>query len=739
MAPLTDAQRRADAALDQYLDRWNRLSSAQKTSADGAQLRELICGLVAQRNGDAAAREISDTLARTSSIPFNGKVVRADLDERYPRVDTGPAPAAPPLRAPSSGGVDGTHSKVYTAPPGDGRVWLPGDAGLDGISDADRDELRDRDGAIQTLNQALFNVDPALAWHPDGAHLPATGTNISTLGDTHRQATDLLNRLHGAAAALTAAFDAGAAEPLLAEQRDRMRTALGAITDAVTRSQSLPGTLAGGAIAANDGFHQLRGANLDQRRVMGEQIAQREALAAARPSLHEGRRLTTLAGAFTNLPQVPAPSRIADVGAAGQALKTLAGQITAPPVLERQDVTAPGDGGGQRGDAQRGDGQRGGGPAAPVPGGVPAPAAPAPAAAPKGGGDDLSKLLSQLGAVAPMAQQAASVPQQAAGQLPKQLAALPQQLASTAGQLPSQLLRNLRADSPQNARLAGADRAAADAASTDRAAATGATHTLSRTDPAALGVPGSPARPHQLDATGKPADRDGTGKVSPGAVPLSKQTVKPFDLTVPAGGQNVQVKGVPDPRIGEMMLDMADAHGGAPLSVLDAAKAAGMDIPSLGEPLDPKLAKVGYAVVGDVQSGIYLGDGKVLTSTGLVENLDDVLGKGGFVSKIPLPELPDSPPGGANAAPAPTITVGNNDAPAPPSGPVTQLAATPPPAAPAPPPAAPAPLPEAAPVPVPSAPVPAPAPAPAAAPGAPAAGAGDGTPRKVPYQGHALG
>jgi hypothetical protein len=190
-----------------------------------------------------------------------------------------------------------------------------------------------------------------------------------------------------------------------------------------------------------------------------------------------------------------------------------------------------------------------------------------------------------------------------------------------------------------------------------------------------------------------------------------------------------------------MMLDMADAKGGSPMSVLDAAKTAGMDIPALGDPMDPKLAKVGDAVIGDAQSGIYLGDDKVLTSTGLVENLNDVLGKDGFVSQIPLPELPDAPPGGDGKTP-PAVTVSTtHDGSTPTAAPVTQLAAAPPPpAAPVPPPAAhapAAPAPEAAPVSAaPPAALPPAAPAPAVVP---AVGPGGGLPKKVPYEGHALG
>ncbi len=769
MAPqLTDAQRRTDEAFDQYMARWNLLNAAQKASPDGAQLRDLLMNLARQRNGDEAATAIGQVL-NPAVAPMTGPDVRRRLDDRYPRTDGGPVPATPAApAAPAENTFDGTTSPMYTAEPGDGRVWLPGNARLPQMSDADAAALLERDGQIEALNQSLFGVDPAVAWRPDGAQLPVTGTNISTLGDTYNQAGDLLSKFGTAVAALNTVFDAGSQEPLIAEQRDRMRDAIAALATAAAGGMELPGALAAGAIAANDSFHQLRGQNLDLRRAMAEKVDQTIG-AAKRALAPTGATLTSasLNGAFTTLPAVQVPSRLDGVATAAAQIKSLTGKVTTPAAVGRQDVTAAPAGSrttdsGPAAANGAGGGLGGGAFPAALPGTGPA-AAPAPVegagAQTKGfNADDLSKLLAQLSTTAaPLAQQAAAVPQQLAG-LPQQLAALPQQAANAvqrAAQTPNQLLRQLRGDEPENAKLTAAEQAAADSAKQDRAAATTAAYTPPKpAEAAALGAPGSPARPHQLDATGKPVDRNGDGKVDDNAVPLSKKTVKPFDLAVRADGQNVQVKGVPDPRIGEMMLDMADAKGGAPVSVLDAAKAAGMDIPALGDPMDPKLAKVGDAVIGDAQSGIYLGDDKVLTSTGLVENLQDALGKDGFVSQIPLPELPDAPPGGEGKDPS-TITVGDTkpQGSAPAGGPSTQLASTPPPAAPAPavPPAAaapaPAPVPDApapaaVPAPVaptpPAAPPPSPAPAPAVVPAAAAASGGE-MPKKVPYEGHALG
>lgn len=788
MAPtLTDTQQRVDQIFDDYVKKWNGFSREQQTGPDGADLKTRIEDLVRHRNGDEAWYRVAQGLNYGKPT---GEDIRRHLDS-FPRVDGPPAAPAAPMQpsapAPAVPLAEYINDPTYNAEPGDGRLWLPGNATLPQLSDSDHAALADRDAAIQKINSDLFAVDPALAWKPTGAELPATGTNISTLGGTHDQAVDLLGKFAAAVEALNKALTDGAVEPIIADERSRVRPGLDALGTAAADAKNLPALVSRGAIAANDGFHQLRGENLDIRREMAVALDTATARAAAEFAINplgltpEVLAAARLSGKFATLPDVSQPSRIGGVAEAVNEMTTLTGRVTTPGRLDSQDVTTrpvsnrstetSGGGGGLPGVSLPGTGDMA---AVPAAGAVPAiaPATPAGAGS-KPSTDDIAKILSQLGnSASPLAQQAAQLPQQ----LAQQAAQIPQQAANAirnAAQNPNSVLRNLRGADPQNAQLAAAKQAAATDAATDRAAATQVAYTPPNpAAAAALGAPGSTARPNQLDATGKPVDKDGDGKVDKDAVPLSKKTVKPFDLSIPAGGQNVMVKGVPDPRIGEMMLDMSDARSGNPMSVLEAAKAAGMDIPALGDPMDPDKAKVGDAVIGDTKSGLYMGDGKVLTSSGTVENMDDVLGKSGFVSHIPLPELPDNPPGeqsGDRPADKPgAITVGDTTPPpttnnsgaaaamasTSEAGPAPEPAKSPPPApaagaSPAPAPAAPAP---AAPAPAPAAPAPAaPAPAPAA-PTAPSVAAdttllaaesptpaGGGLPKQVPYEGRPLG
>lgn len=779
MAPtLTEQQNGVDRTLDDYVKKWNGFSHDQQLGPAGADLKTRIEELVRDRNGDEAWLRVAQGFGYGGTL--SGPDIRERLDDRYPRLDGPPgapaAPVAPTPNTPATPSNEHTNSPAYNAEPGDGRVWLPGNATLPELSDSDNLALADRDAAIQKINNDLFAVDPALAWKPAGAELPASGTNITTLGGTHDQATELVGKFAAAVDALNKALSEGSVEPLIADQYNLVRPGLDALGSAAVDAKTLPALVSRGAIAANDGFHQLRGENLNIRQEMAAAVDAAGTHAAVEFAANplgvplEVLAAARLSGSFTSLPDVSQPSRIGGVAEAVNEMATLTGRVTTPVRIDTQGATTT--------TVSNRSTDTGGGGGGALPGvGVTVPdlitPGPAPAVAPAGAAakpstDDIAKILAQLGGGAgPLAQQAAQLPQQ----LAQQAAGIPQQVANALGRSPNDMLRQLRGGDPQNAKLASAEQAAAAKdAQADRAAAT----QVAFTPPppaaaAALGTPGSPARPNQLDATGKPADKDGDGKVDADAVPLSKSAVKPFDLSVPVDGQNIMVRGITDPRVGEMMLNMADARPADPMSVLDATRGAGMNIQALGDPLNPDQAKVGDAVIGDAKSGLYLGDGKVLTSTGQVEAMDDVLGDSGFVSQIPLPELPDTPPrdsAGGGAADKPgTITVGDTSPPATNTTGASAAVASAPESGPAPEPAKP-PLPapagagpDMAPAPAPAAPAPAapdPAPTPAPEPATPTAppvtadttllaaespvpAPAGGLPTQVPYEGRPLG
>lgn len=770
MAPqLTDAQKRTDDYFDHLVSLWGGMDPRARTSPEGMGLVDQIVGLARRRSGDAAAVDVARQLGRSTTGTVAGDRLRDQMDGSAPRADsdTNATVAVPQSPAIADTTPLTIGKRIGAANPGDGRKWLPGNAALPPITSGDSAHIDAADAAIEDVNQKNFRVDPASAWRPEGAALPATGTNISTLGSTYSLTKDLIQQWGLAVEKLRDAVNSSG-EQLITDQFDRLRQPLKILTDDAAVSKSLPDLIARSGIAANDAFHDLRGQELTIRQAMAD-IASMPAHNIEDPYAM-GR--TAPDGSYGSLPAVTVPAKVAEVQQIGKQITDLAAKIGAPEMLVGKKADNPG---------AASNPSTGAGPAseaAPAsrPGTIPVAAAgpggslPGTSTGAKDGtgksssksgrpGDDLSSLLAALGqTAAPLAQQAAAVPQQAAAAA-QPLTGAAQQAAN---KVPDELLKSLRGDKADNVKLPAAATPAAKAAEADRNAATSVAYTPpTPANPASLGSPGTDARPHQLDATGKPVDKDHTGKVSKDAVPLSKHTIKPFDLSVDAHGHNVQVRGVTDPRLGEMMLNMAGASDDKPMSVLDAAKASGMHITSLGDPVDPSSAQIGDAVIGAVQSGIYLGDDLVLTTAGGIESLAGVLGDDGFVSHIPLPDLPEDAPAHDPAnqgPPAPEKhAVAASTTPPDPAAqqPMATLPDNPPPATAPPaaaqqPPAPSDPPPPPPPLSPPAAPVTAPAPNPPAPPSdstplsAPAvvqAKAPDGrpVPRQVPYEGHALG
>ena len=338
MPPLTDAQQRTDAALDQLIERWNALGDVQKRGPAGAGIRQQIADMVAQRNGDGAARGVSDTLGR-SSIPLNATVLREDLDDRFPRSDAAPAPApaAPPAPAPTPAAGAGD---VYTAPPGDGRLWLPGNAALPRMSDADDGALNALDAGVEALNQKYFRVDPALAWHPDGAQLP-TGTNISTLGQTYDRLNEFIPRWRAKIEALSQAFE-GTGEYLINEQLERIKGTLKALSDAGAASAPLPGLVSQLGTAANDAFHQMRGEALDARTSIATRVQWLENAHEGGQQRRDGRDRGEIVahGSFTQIP--PVATELDKVAVAQQRGRDIAALAAAMPTVNRIDAETVG-------------------------------------------------------------------------------------------------------------------------------------------------------------------------------------------------------------------------------------------------------------------------------------------------------------------------------------------------------------------------------------------------------------
>lgn len=736
--------------IEQAIDRYNAVLT-QPTGRLWAPvcLRQIEDAVDAKYGAGTWKRDLAPELS--SELVAGKRLDPATLVARLKDAGSHTDGTSPDSGSPAPAGTTPAISTLLSGPPDGERKWLQGNAVLPALDPSDNTALNALDAGIEALNQSWFVVDPAQAWFPDGARFPGSGTNISSLGATYDLAKNLIPQWRIAIDTLLKAFE-GSGEQLIEQQLVKIRASLTTLATDAESSSDLHNQIARYGIAANDSFQQLRGEELAKRKDIAD-TAREVARAKMNASLPQGIHVTDEAvdkadvtaynsrGEFVKIaPVATTLSKTDEVTRHGAAIAAIAKQITVPATVAPELISA-GVTGADNGTAHVTTQAGRPGTSVAAPGGRPG--ASTPAGAGKGATSDLSKLLSALGtgglgqqlpgAIAP-AQQAAQPLNQAA-----------QQAAQQAGKVPEELLKSLKSAAPDNQRHTGLDTAAAKAAGKDRSAATTATFSPpGQATPKSVGMPGSDARPHQLDATGKPVDKEHTGKVDKDAVPLSKKSIKPFDLAVPANGHNVQVKNIPDPRLGEMMLNMADATADKPCSVIDAAKASGMDLTSLGDPIDPEDVQVGNAVIGAYQSGMYLGEGLVMTSTGLIENLAEVLGDNGFISEIPLPDLPDdaplpsangeAPP--ANPAPAPSDSAARDVTPLPPNpAPAVPNAAPAPAATPAEPAAAP---PQVAPTPPPPPPVqPSAPPAPPAA--APEVAPTGPMPQQVNYQGHALG
>lgn len=163
---------------------------------------------------------------------------------------------------------------------------------------------------------------------------------------------------------------------------------------------------------------------------------------------------------------------------------------------------------------------------------------------------------------------------------------------------------------------------------------------------------GDPVRRTALGADMRPLDQTGSGRMSPEAVPPTRQNMtdangnpKQVETVIEIGGQEHPIT-IDDPRLLEMM-NIVSAEGSAdsPMEILEAAKRAGVELASygdyIGNPLD---AKPGDVVISGKGNGFYMGDGRVLMETGEIKPISEVLElrpPESGIFRLALPELPD--------------------------------------------------------------------------------------------------
>lgn len=167
----------------------------------------------------------------------------------------------------------------------------------------------------------------------------------------------------------------------------------------------------------------------------------------------------------------------------------------------------------------------------------------------------------------------------------------------------------------------------------------------------AIPRPGDAVRPGALGADGRPLDKDGDGRMDSDALAATRENADrngdgfrdEFVFPLNVNGETLDVT-CDDPRLAEMMTRLAEGEHSDPVSILDAAKASGLELEDYGQKIDTLALKPGDVVLG-TDTGMYLGEGNVLTEGGEVKRLVDVMDyriSNPEVYRLDVPELPSS-------------------------------------------------------------------------------------------------
>lgn len=658
-----------------------------------------------QRASYDSIRSRLDDLQRRASTPQP-----APAEQPAPHAPSSPQPPADFPAAPNLGtpviptGDDHTavppdlSKPVSQAPPVAGQTkYLPltGNAGYDNT-------IKQVDAALDKINDTAFKVNPSDLWHHDGAQLggPNGPSTISALEPVTNGMKDLTSDTADKFNTIASMWDKHGNQNAIARIRDLYKPMMQAASDGVgtggpaTDARNALDQSGNGIRGVFDSFH-------------GAIRSSRDAIDGLYGTDEHGNRYLDTTRSLNLDPSIvsDAQSKLHNLQDTTTKLGTSLDSWNIPTRVTADSAPAMPSGGDTSGDVGAPSGG-GGGDGGASGGGDAAPAGDAHAAAP----------------AQPAAQPAAAPPP--GGGMPAMPSGMPSMPSMPSipmgGEHPPAGDTHLSSDDdvPKDGTSAlhdGGDAKVKPAVDQSSAA-------VHASDMAMIPHPGDHVRPGALGADGKPLDKDGDGKMDADAIAPTKENMDrdgdglpdQFQIPLSADGRTIDVT-MTDPRLAEMMTRMAGASDDKPMSILDAAKASGLDLHDYGEKIDTLAIQPGDVVTG-TDTGLYAGNGLVLTQDGHLKGLEQVMDfnkSDPAVHRLALPDLPSDSevvPPTHHDAPAAPVT---HDAPAPAPAPAPPVhAAAPPPPAPA----------------------PAPAPSPATAPSG-----GSGLPQEVAFEGHALG
>ena len=635
-----DALTRELASLESRLQNIYRQVDVLPTPEQSAQIADIRNRISAVREDLSGAEDTQffagDPIAGVPSSP-SGDTIGGD------------APSSPPPEYPPVASATGPDlsQPIHLAPPVPGEtVFLP----LTGADQYDN-IIREADRALVRVNDAAFDLNPEDMWNPESVHLGGADgpDNISSLTAVTSSMGDITKSVQGAFSDLGDTINSQPEGTWTNRFRDMYAPTLTSANEGVAEGGPVANAVASTAASGgnvNDAFTSFHGAISSARGAIADLYGVDEF----------GNRYLDTSRTLMVDPSISDPA-IAAMLALEESNGTLATAIDPWSISTR---LAPDEGGAE----PSSNGSAGG--AAPVT----SDSSSGVAAMPSGGGGGSSgssvpdgaagtdsALDSLLGAPTQSVPQSQTPMSGGMPQMPSMpsmptmpsIPDIPTGDSETAAPGDTQLSADENV--PTDTKEHKPSTSSAPSADSTRANVPDSSATTAAAMQNAIPRPGDPVRPGALGADGRPLDKDGDGRMDRDALAATRENADrdgdgfrdEFKFPLNVNGETIDVT-CDDPRLAEMMTRLAEGEHSNPVSILDAAKATGLDLEDYGQKIDTLALKPGDVVLG-TDTGMYLGEGNVLTEGGEVKRLVDVMDyriSNPEVYRLDVPELPSS-------------------------------------------------------------------------------------------------
>ena len=552
-------------------------------------------------------------------------------------------PSAPPPEFPPVGSATGPDlsQPIHLAPPVPGEtVFLP----LTGADQYDN-IIREADQALVRVNDAAFDLEPEDIWNPESVHLGGVDgpANISSLSEVTSRMGDITKNVQGAFSDLGDTINSQPEGTWNNRLRDMYAPTLASANEGVAEggpvASAVSSTVASGK-NVNDAFSSFHGAIASARHAIadlygvdefGNRYLDTSRTLAVDPSIADPAIAAMMALEESNAALSTAidpwsiSTRLAP-GASTDASPSAEGGgapvTSTPPTGSGGTVSGGGGGGGAHGETAGSDSALDSLLGAPVQG--------------------TSPLQSPMGG--------AGMPMPTMPSMPT-MPTIPTIPDIPLGDHETAAPGDTQLSSDENAAKENKPSASLSGAESSRATTPDSSATTAAAMQSAIPRPGDTVRPGALGADGRPLDKDGDGRMDSDALAATRENADrngdgfrdEFKFPLNVNGETLDVT-CDDPRLAEMMTRLAEGEHNNPVRILDAAKATGLELEDYGQKIDTLALKPGDVVTG-TDTGMYLGEGNVLTEGGEVKKLVDVMDyriSNPEVYRLDVPELPSS-------------------------------------------------------------------------------------------------